>query len=73
MIPGTHGKTIEGSLACFIAVFISTLCCSKNIFLSLIIAFCAMMIEVLPLKDFDNVLIPVAIVWIYRFLVLVFS
>ena len=73
MIPGTQGKTIEGSLACFLAVFLSTFCCSKNLVLSLIIAFCAMMIEVLPLKDFDNVLIPVTIGWIYRLLFIVFS
>ena len=73
VIPGTQGKTIEGSLACFTAVFISTFCCSKNVFLSFIIAFCAMMIEVLPLKDFDNVLIPIAIGWIYRLLFSVFS
>ncbi len=67
-IPGAHGKTVAGSLACFFAVFVSTFCCCKNVLLSLIIACCAMFIEVLPLADFDNVLIPVSIGWIYKLL-----
>lgn len=67
-IPFTQGKTIAGSSACFMAVFVSTLCVSKNLVISLIIAFSAMVIEVLPLKDYDNLIIPIAIGSIYRFL-----
>lgn len=64
-IPGAHGKTVSGSLTCFFAVFISTWCCSKNCFVSLIVATCAMFIEVLPLADFDNLIIPISIGVIY--------
>ncbi len=64
-IPGAHGKTVAGSLTCFIAVFISTFCCSGCCLTSLIIASCAMFIEVLPLADFDNLIIPPAIGWLY--------
>ena len=67
-IPGAKGKTVAGSLACFLAVYISTFCCCKNCFVSLIVAVVAMFIEVLPLSDFDNVLIPVSIGTIFYFL-----
>ena len=60
-IPGAHGKTVAGSLACFTAVYVSTFCVCQNTLWALVVAFCAMMIEVLPLADFDNVLIPVCI------------
>lgn len=66
-IPFTGGKTLEGSLACFTAVFVSCLICSGNLIAALVIGFTAMIIEVLPLKDFDNVLIPVAISALYYF------
>ena len=69
-IPGAHGKTVAGSLACFTAVFIATFCCSCNCLVSLIIGLCAMMIEVLPLADFDNILIPICIGWTYMQLIL---
>ncbi len=60
-IPGAHGKTVAGSLTCFLAVFISTFCCTGDTFISLVIASCAMFIEVLPLSDFDNLIIPISI------------
>lgn len=67
-IPGAHGKTAAGSLTCFFAVFISTFCCCHNCFVSLLIALCAMFIEVLPLSDFDNLIIPPVIGWIFSML-----
>ena len=68
-IPGAHGKTVAGSLTCFFAVFVSTFCCCGNCMISLIVATCAMFIEMLPLSDFDNLIIPPAIGWIYSALV----
>ena len=68
-IPGAHGKTAAGSLTCFFAVFVSTFCCSGNCLLSLIIALCAMFIEILPLSDFDNLIIPPVIGYIFSVLV----
>lgn len=64
-IPGAHGKTAAGSLTCFLAVFISTFCCCGNCLLSLIIALCSMFIEILPLSDFDNLIIPPVIGVLY--------
>ena len=64
-IPGAHGKTAAGSLTCFFAVFVSTFCCCGNCFVALIVALCAMFIEVLPLADFDNLIIPPAIGYIF--------
>ena len=69
-IPGAHGKTAAGSLTCFFAVFISTFCCCQNCFVSLLIALCAMFIEVLPLSDFDNLIIPPVIGYIYYYFLL---
>lgn len=68
-IPGAHGKTVAGSFACFLAVYIAAFCCTGLCFISLILATCAMFIEMLPLADFDNVIIPISIGSIYLFLV----
>ncbi len=57
-IPHTGGKTLEGSLTCFTAVFISTFIVTRLPVVSLIIALVAMLIEVLPLGDWDNMIIP---------------
>lgn len=59
-IPHTGGKTLEGSLTCFTAVFISTFIVSKNPVVSLLVALLAMIIEVFPLGDWDNMIIPAA-------------
>lgn len=64
-IPGSHGKTVAGSLACFIAVFIATYLVCGDCLVSLCIGTAAMIIEVLPLADFDNILIPILISFIY--------
>jgi Dolichol kinase len=55
------GKSVEGSLACFTAVFISALAVSNNINIALIAAFTATVVEALPLEDFDNMAIPVTV------------
>lgn len=57
-IPHTDGKTCAGSLMCLIAIFISSFCVTQRADLALVAALCGMFIEVLPLKDFDNILIP---------------
>ena len=67
-IPGAHGKTAAGSLTCFFAVFITTFCCCQNCLVSLIVALCAMFIEILPLADFDNLIIPPAIGFLFSLL-----
>ncbi|TWI78209.1 dolichol kinase [Treponema putidum] len=51
-------KTFAGSIACFTAVFISSFAISRSFIKSLCIAVIATGTEALPLKDFDNILIP---------------
>ena len=67
-IPGAHGKTVAGSLNCFTAVFIAAFCCCHLCLVSLLVAIFAMLIEVLPLADFDNLLIPISIGFIFKIL-----
>lgn len=68
VIPGTKGKTVAGSLTCFFAVFVSSFLFCHNCFIALILGTAAMFIEVLPLMDFDNLLIPIFIGSIYYFI-----
>lgn len=58
-LPGFGKKTLEGTLACFAAVFSVTLMISRNISGSIVIAAVATLIELIPVKDLDNLLIPV--------------
>lgn len=57
-VPFTGGKTAAGSLTCFSAIFISSFCVCFDVKHALLIASAGMVIEILPLKDYDNVLIP---------------
>ncbi|MBI9107275.1 MAG: phosphatidate cytidylyltransferase [Spirochaetales bacterium] len=59
VIPGFGKKTLEGTLACFAAVFIVTFSITQNISAAFIIASAAALIELIPIKDLDNLLIPV--------------
>ena len=67
-IPFTNGKTAAGSVTCFAAIFISTFFITRDSELSLVIACAGMLIEILPLKDFDNLLIPVLLASLAQFL-----
>ncbi len=60
-IPFTQGKTATGSLTCFTAIFISTYASCGRTHVSLIVASVGMFIELLPLKDFDNIFIPLVL------------
>lgn len=57
-IPLTGGKTVEGSLACFVAVAMSTMLVTGSIYVSIGVALGAALLEVLPLRDLDNVVLP---------------
>ena len=61
-------KTVAGSLTCFAAVFLSAFVVSRSFWKSLVIGVAGAGIEMLPLKDYDNLLIPVAIGFIALFL-----
>ena len=56
-----EGKTVAGSIACFVATFTAQVLFTHNLFFSLLIAFITCLVEALPLKDFDNVLIPMIV------------
>ena len=68
-IPFTEGKTVAGSLSCFFAIFCSSYLVCKNVFESVVLAIVGMAIEVFPLRDFDNILIPVLISFVAQFFV----
>lgn len=55
------GKSVEGSLACFSAVFISSFIVSDNLRISFIAALTAMFVEAMPLEDYDNFVLPVTV------------
>jgi dolichol kinase len=55
-----RGKSVEGSLACFAAVFLCSLAASGSVRTALITAAAATAAEALPLKDWDNIVIPLA-------------
>ena len=56
-----EGKTCAGSVACFVATFIAQILFTHNAVFSIEIAFITCLVEALPLKDFDNLLIPVSV------------
>jgi dolichol kinase len=55
------GKSLEGSLACFTAVFLSACYVSPNYRIALSAAIAATLVEALPLKDYDNIALPVSV------------
>lgn len=57
-IPFTGGKTVTGSLACFLTVFFIANYLTGLAGVSCIIALAAMVLEALPTGDLDNILIP---------------
>jgi dolichol kinase len=60
-IPFTGGKSLEGSLTCMAAVFVAAYAVTGNAPKSVVIAAAAMVIEAIPTKDFDNIILPVAV------------
>jgi dolichol kinase len=56
-----YGKSLEGSLACFAAVFIAAWQVSRSLHVSLAAAFTAALAEAFPLDDLDNLVIPIAV------------
>ncbi len=66
-IPFTRGKTLAGSSACFTAVFIATLVVTHDPLKALGVAIFTTIIELAPIQDFDNFIIPLLVsgfVWL---------
>jgi len=58
ILPGT---TLEGSLACLVAVFVAGMALTDNVAVSLVIATVATVLEALPTDDMDNIILPVGV------------
>lgn len=58
-IPFTFGKTLSGTMGCFMVLFIVYMSCGLNFYQAIFLAFIAAIIEVFPTGDYDNFLIPV--------------
>jgi dolichol kinase len=52
------GKSVEGSLACFTVVFLCSWPASGSLVTAVVVAAAATIAEALPLKDWDNIVIP---------------
>jgi dolichol kinase len=55
------GKSAEGTFACFTATYLCAFFVSQNFTVSLIAAFTAAAVEALPLEDYDNIALPLAV------------
>ena len=58
VVPFLHGKTLEGSLACFGAVYLSSFLVTRNLVDAFLLALFTTLLEAIPLRDYDNVIIP---------------
>ncbi|MBN2509349.1 MAG: phosphatidate cytidylyltransferase [Spirochaetales bacterium] len=65
-VPFLRGKTMAGSSVCFWAVFISSYLLTGEIRASLILACTATALEAIPVKDFDNIIIPIGTGFVAR-------
>lgn len=59
-LPFTKGKSLEGSITCFVASFLSSYLVSWLPAPSLVIAIFSTVIEALPTKDWDNIILPLS-------------
>ncbi len=60
-IPFTGGKSVEGSLTCFVAVLCSAYAVTGDAPRSAAIALIATVTEAIPSKDMDNILLPMLV------------
>jgi phytol kinase len=58
-IPFTRNKTLAGTAACFLAVLLSTWKLTGRFSIAIAIAVAATMFELIPIRDFDNLILPV--------------
>ena len=64
------GKSIEGSLACFSAVFVTAYGVSRRFTVAFVSALTAALVEALPLEDYDNLALPVLVGFVAQLLLL---
>lgn len=59
-MPLSGGKSVEGSIFCFLAVLVSSYSLCGKLFPSVAIALATAFVEFWPTKDWDNLIIPLA-------------
>ena len=60
-VPFSDGKSVEGSIACFIAVFLSSFVVLQNALSAFLVAVFTTVLEIFPTKDFDNLILPTGV------------
>ena len=68
-LPLTGGKTLEGSLAAFVAIFWAAWWAGRDPTLALAVAGAGTLLEALPLEDLDNLVIPLGTALAFSILV----
>jgi phytol kinase len=68
-IPFTGGKTLEGSLTAFVAIYVSAFAVCSRHDIALYAALVGTFLEMLPLEDLDNLVIPLGTAWIVAVLI----
>jgi len=59
-LPFTRGKSVEGSLTCFIFSLITAYLMSGRLDAALVIAAVSTLVEAAPTKDWDNIILPLS-------------
>jgi len=67
-MPFTGGKTVEGSLAAFLAIFWAAWWASRDVPIALAVAVAGTFLEALPLEDLDNLVIPLGTALVFSLL-----
>lgn len=67
-MPFTGGKTVEGSLAAFVAIFWAAWVASGNLSIAFTVAAVGTFLEALPLEDLDNLVIPLGTALVFSLL-----
>jgi dolichol kinase len=60
-IPYTRGKTLAGSFACFIVIYLLAFRATLSMPAAFIIASGGTLVEALPIKEFDNIALPLTV------------
>ena len=58
-VPPSRNKTLAGTTACFLAVLLSTWKLTGRLSVAFTIAVAATMLELIPIRNFDNLILPV--------------
>jgi len=69
-LPLTGGKTLEGSLAAFLAIDLAAWAVGHDPVVAVLVALVGTLLEALPLEDLDNLVIPLGTAFVFALLTL---